>query len=89
MKEWKSKRQIEKRNREGVTERERERERERECERGRIRKRRKNRDTTIRIAISKQNLFGHVMRREKLVHLVTSGMIVGKRRQKMLDGLTK
>ena len=80
MKEWKSKRRIEKRNRE----REREREREEESE-----KEERNSDTTIRIAISKQNLFGHVMRREKLVHLVTSGMIVGKRRQKMLDGLTK
>ena len=84
MKEWKSKRRIEKRNREGVTEREREREREEESE-----KEERNSDTTIRIAISKQNLFGHVMRREKLVHLETSGMIVGKRRQKMLDGLTK
>ena len=33
--------------------------------------------------------FGHVMRREKLEHLVTSGMIVGKQRQKLLNGLTK
>ena len=28
------------------------------------------------------------MRREKLEHLVTSGMIVGKQRQKLLNGLT-
>ena len=88
MKEWKSKRRIEKRNREGVTERERARERE-SAKEEESEKEESNRDTTIRIAISKQNLFGHVMRREKLVHLVTSGMIVGKRRQKMLDGLTK
>ena len=38
--------------------------------------------------------FGHVMRREKLEHLVATGMIEGKRsrgkqREKMLDGLTK
>ena len=37
-------------------------------------------------------LFGHVMRREKLEHLVTTGMIEGKRsmgkqREKMLIGL--
>ena len=39
-------------------------------------------------------LFGHVMRREKLEHLVTTGMIEGKRsrgkhNEKMLDGQTK
>ena len=39
-------------------------------------------------------LFSHVMRREKLEHLVTSAMIEekrkrGKRQEKMLDGLTK
>ena len=38
--------------------------------------------------------FGRVMRREKLEHLVKTGMIEGKRsrgkqREKMLDGLTK
>ena len=33
--------------------------------------------------------FGHVMRREKLEHLVTSGMIVEKQCQKLLNGLTK
>ena len=29
------------------------------------------------------------MRREKLEHLVTTGMIEGKQREKTLDGLTK
>ena len=38
--------------------------------------------------------FGHVMRREKLEHLITTGMMEGKRsrgkqREKMTDGLVK
>ena len=41
-----------------------------------------------------ETFFGHVMRRKKLEHLVTIGMIEGKRsrgkkHEKMLDGLTK
>ena len=38
--------------------------------------------------------FGHVMRKEKMEHIVTTGMMEGKKsrgrqREKMLDGLTK
>ena len=45
-----------------------------------------------RIHKCQATVFGHVMRREKLEHLVATGMIEGersrgKRREKMLDGL--
>ena len=41
-----------------------------------------------------ETLFGHVIRRETVEHLVTTGMIEGKlsrgkQLEKMLDGLTK
>ena len=47
-----------------------------------------------RILKRQATCFGHVMRREKLEHLVTTGMIEGKfnrgkQREKMWDGLTK
>ena len=47
-----------------------------------------------RIRMRQATYFGHVMRREKLEHLVTTGKIEGirskgKQREKMLDGLTK
>ena len=43
---------------------------------------------------SQANCFGHVMKKEKQEHLLTTEMIEGKRswgkqREKMLDGLTK
>ena len=55
-------------------------------------------DTTTsfinRIPKPQATFCGHVMRREKLEDLVTTGMIEikrsrGKQREKMLDGLTK
>ena len=47
-----------------------------------------------RISKKQVTFFGHVMRRKKLEHLVTTGMIEGKcswgkQHEKMLDGLTK
>ena len=47
-----------------------------------------------RIRKRQATFFGHVMRREKLEHLVKTGMIEGKRsrgkqREKMLDGQRK
>ena len=47
-----------------------------------------------RISKHQANFFGHVMKREKLEHLVTTGMIKGKHSRgkqldKMLDGLRK
>ncbi|MFS3659968.1 hypothetical protein ACK6SD_23720, partial [Escherichia coli] len=46
-----------------------------------------------RIRIKQSMFFGHIMRREGLEHLVTTGKIQGRRdrgrqREKMLDGLT-
>ena len=46
-----------------------------------------------RIRIRQSRFFGHIMRREGLEHLVTTGKIQGRRdrgreREKMLDGLT-
>ena len=55
-------------------------------------------DTTrpliTRIHKGQANFFGYVMRREKLEHLVTTGLIErkhsrGKQREKMLNGLPK
>ena len=48
----------------------------------------------IRVARSRHTKIGHVIRREQLEHLVTTGIIKerysrGKQPQKMLDGLTK
>ena len=47
-----------------------------------------------RICKGQRTFFSHVMRREKLKHLVTTGMIEGKChsgkwRKEMFDGLTK
>ena len=73
-----------------MTERQRDRERKRQSERGRIRKKKKEIATQQLEPLSlDKTFFGHVMRREKPEHLVTSGMIVGKQRQKLLNGLTK
>ena len=51
-----------------------------------------NRDLVIRIRKRQSTFFGHVMRREKLEHLVTAGRLEGKRdkgqpREMMLDSL--
>ena len=50
-------------------------------------------DTTRSLINAKESFrifFGHVMKREKLEHLVTTGKRSrGKQREKMLDGLTK
>ncbi|GFO46185.1 hypothetical protein PoB_007269000 [Plakobranchus ocellatus] len=48
---------------------------------------------TTRLLISKirnrqATFFGHVMRREKLENLVTTGMLEGKQREKLIEGLT-
>ena len=53
-----------------------------------------NTTTLINRIRKRQTFFGHVMRREKIKHLVATGMIEGKcsrekQHQKMLDGLTK
>ena len=47
-----------------------------------------------KIRTRQTTFFGHVMRREKLEHLITTGMMEGKRsrrkqREKMTDGLVK
>ena len=42
-----------------------------------------------RISKRQATFFGHVKRREKVQNLVTTGMIVPKQHQKMLDGLSK
>ena len=42
-----------------------------------------------RISERQATFFGHVKRREKVQNLVTTGMIVPKQHQKMLDGLSK
>ena len=47
-----------------------------------------------KIRTRQTTFFGHVMRREKLEHLITTGMMIGKRsrgkqREKMTDGLVK
>ena len=52
------------------------------------------RSLIYRIRKRQATFFGHVTRREKLEHLVTIGMIEGKRSrrkqcEKMLNGLTK
>ena len=41
------------------------------------------------ISKRQETFFGHVKRREKVQNLVTTGMIVPKQSQKMLDGLSK
>ena len=40
-----------------------------------------------KIRTRQTTFFGHVMRREKLEHLITTGMMEGKQREKMPDGL--
>ncbi|GFO36125.1 hypothetical protein PoB_006263000 [Plakobranchus ocellatus] len=47
----------------------------------------------ISVGMSQATFFGHVMRREKLENLVTTGMLEGKRsrgkqREKLIEGLT-
>ena len=50
-------------------------------------------DTTLplinRIIIRQATVFGHVMRGEKLEHLVRTGIMEEKQQEEMLDGLTK
>ena len=50
---------------------------------------RHNTNTKNRLCKRQETFLGPVMRREKLEHLVTTGMIEEKLQKKMLDGLTQ
>ena len=67
-----------------VTERQRDKMKEEESE-----KEERNSSTTIRTAISGQNLFWSCDEKRETITSCDKGMIVGKQRQKMLNGLTK